>query len=299
MAAPPLRLGWIGLGKMGRPMAQRLLQAGYHLAVFNRTADKARPLAEAGASVAASPAAVARQADIVFTMLADDGALEAVALGPEGALAGAGPAAVLIDMSTVSPGASRRVADAAQQAGAAYLRAPVSGSTQFAEAGRLTILVSGPRPAFDACTPLLERLGQTLYYLGAGEEARAMKLVINMLVATTAAMVGEALTLGEKNGLDWAQMIEILQHSAVGSPLIGYKAKSLTEKRFVPAFTAAQIAKDCDLAMGLGRESLVPLPVTALVRQLYNGMLASGRGSADFFSILFLLEEMAGLRRRE
>ena len=293
------QVGWIGLGKMGSPMARRILQAGYPLTAYNRTAEKTRPLAELGGRILASPADVAAESTVIFSMVADDAALEAVTLGPRGVFQTVAAGSTLIDMSTVSPGASARVAEKAREKGIAYLRAPVSGSTQFAESGRLTILASGPREAFEACTPLLQQLGQKLYHVGREEEARVLKLLINMMVGTTAVMVAEALTLGEKSGLDWAQMIEIVQQSAVGSPLIGYKAKSLTEKSFPPAFTAAQIAKDCDLALGVGRETNVPLPVTALVRQLYGGMLATGRGPSDFFSVLLLLEEMAGLRTRD
>jgi 3-hydroxyisobutyrate dehydrogenase len=292
------RVGWIGLGKMGFPMARRLLQAGYPLSAYNRTTEKAWPLTELGARIAAWPEEVAAESSVIFSMVADDAALEAVTLGLHGFFQTAAPGSTLIDMSTVSPGVSARVAEKAREKGVAYLRAPVSGSTQFAEAGRLTILASGPREAFDARATLLQELGQKLYHVGPQEEARVLKLLINMMVGTTAVMVAEALTLGEKSGLDWAQMIEIVQQSAVGSPLIGYKAKSLAEKRFPPALTAAQIAKDFDLALGVGREVNVPLPVTALVRQLFGGMLATGHGQSDFFGVLHLLEEMAGLRTR-
>lgn len=292
------RVGWIGLGKMGLPMARRLLQAGHPLSAYNRTAEKARPLAELGARIAAWPEEVAADSSVIFSMVADDAALEAVALGRRGLFQAAAAGSTLLEMSTVSPGVSARVSEKACEKGVAYLRAPVSGSTQYAESGRLTILVSGPRQAFETLTPMLRQLGRTVYHVGLQEEARVLKLLLNMLVGTTAVMVAEALTLGEKSGLDWAQTIEILQASAVGSPLIGYKAKSLMEKRFPPAFTAAQVAKDFDLALGMGREVNVPLPVTALVRQLFGGMLATGRGQADFFSVLLLLEEMAGLGKR-
>ncbi len=295
----PPRIGWIGLGKMGFPMARRILQAGYPLTAYNRTAEKARPLAELGGRILARPADVAAVSTVIFSMVADDAALEAVTLGPRGIFRTVAAGSTLIDMSTVSPGVSARVAEKAREKEVSYLRAPVSGSTQFAESGRLTIFASGPREAFEARTPLLQELGQKLYHVGRQEEARVLKLLINMMVGTTAVMVAEALTLGEKSGLDWAQMVEIVQQSAVGSPLIGYKAKSLTEKNFPPAFTAAQIAKDCDLALGVGKETHVPLPVTALIRQLYGGMLATGRGPSDFFSVLLLLEEMAGLRKQE
>ncbi len=172
MSETSLHIAWIGLGKMGTAMAGRLRRAGYAIAVHNRTPAKAVPLVEQGARAADSPRGAASGADVVFTMIADDPALEAVTLGEGGALAGMRAGSILIDMSTVSPRASARVAEAAAEAGVAYLRAPVSGSTQFAEAGRLTIFASGPRPAFETATPPFQQLGQQVYYVGAAEEAR-------------------------------------------------------------------------------------------------------------------------------
>jgi 3-hydroxyisobutyrate dehydrogenase-like beta-hydroxyacid dehydrogenase len=291
-----MQIAWIGLGKMGAPMAGRLQRAGHALAVYNRSRAKARPLVEQGARAADSPAAAAQGADVVFTMIADDAALETVTVGASGALGAMGAGSTLIDMSTVSPRVSRVVAQRAADRGAAYLRAPVSGSTQFAESGRLTIFASGPREAFEAATPLFQQLGQQVYYVGAGDEARVLKLVVNMLVGTTAAMVAEALALGEKSGLDWAQMIEIVQHSVVGSPLVGYKAKALTAREFPAAFSVDQIAKDYDLALGVARDVHAAVPVAAVSRQLFEGMRATGRGGMDFFAVLLLVEEMAGLR---
>jgi 3-hydroxyisobutyrate dehydrogenase-like beta-hydroxyacid dehydrogenase len=292
------RIGWIGLGKMGLPMSGRLLEAGFSLTVWNRTPEKSKPLEARGAGVARSPRDAAFASDVIFTMVSDDAALEQVVLGEEGILQGGGEGKLLVDMSTVSPGASAAVARAAEAAGMACLRAPVSGSTRLAEAGTLTLFVSGPRAEYERCVPLLERLGQKRYYVGEGEEARYLKLLINMMLGTTAMMVAEALAFGEKSGLDWATMVDVVGNSAVASPLIGYKVALLKERNFAPAFSTNQIAKDFDLALAAGNGLNVPMPVTALSRQFFEMMRAAGKGNLDFFGLVGLMEELAGLPRK-
>jgi 3-hydroxyisobutyrate dehydrogenase-like beta-hydroxyacid dehydrogenase len=289
------RIGWIGLGKMGLPMSGRLLEAGFRLTVWNRTPEKSKSPETRGAEVARSPRDAALASDVIFTMVSDDAALEQVVQGKEGILEGAAGGKLLVDMSTVSPGASAAVARAAQAAGMACLRAPVSGSTRLAEAGTLTLFVSGPRAEYERCLPLLERLGQKRYYVGEGEEARYLKLLINMMLGTTAMMVAEALAFGEKSGLDWATMVDVVGNSAVASPLIGYKVALLKERNFAPAFSTNQIAKDFDLALAAGKGLNVPMPVTALSRQFFEMMRATGKGGLDFFGLVGLMEELAGL----
>ncbi|UCH75322.1 MAG: NAD(P)-dependent oxidoreductase [Rhodospirillales bacterium] len=286
------RIGWIGLGKMGAPMALNLVAAGFPLTVYNRTAAKTAPLAEAGAGVAASIAELAGASDIVFSMIDDDAALEAVAAE---VLAAATPGTVYADMSTVSPAASARVAERAAAAEIAYVRAPVLGSTNFAAAAQLVVLVSGPEDACAACTPVFAALGRKIVSMGVGEEARTVKLVINMMIGTTAAMVGEALTFGERAGLDWATMIDVIADSPVASPLVGYKTQMLKERDFAPAFSAAQMAKDFDLILDTARAGDLPMPVAGTVRQLWSAMMAGGRGELDMFACVAQLEAMAGL----
>jgi 3-hydroxyisobutyrate dehydrogenase-like beta-hydroxyacid dehydrogenase len=292
-------VGWIGLGKMGAPMAGNLAKAGIPLTVYNRTRERTRGLESAGAAVAESPKALAGSVDVVITMVSDDSGLEAVSFGPGGAFADMAPGAVFVDMSTVSPALSARVAEAAAAKGIRYLRAPVSGSVALAAAATLTILVSGPRDAYDQCLPLFEAMGAKQYHVGAGEEARVLKLSLNMMVGITAAMMGEALAFGEGGGMDWDQMLEIIGNSAVASPLVGYKVGPLKARDFTPAFTAAQMAKDFDLALEAAKDTNVPMPITALVRQFWTTMGATGKGELDFFAYVTLLEEMAGLRPEE
>lgn len=290
------KIGWVGLGKMGIPMSKNLNKAGYPLTVYNRTKGKTKELAEQGAQVAESPKGLAAGVDVIISMIADDPALEAVSIGPNGAFEGAKAGAIYIDMSTVSPVASGRVAEAAEKKGIKYLRAPVSGSTALAAAGTLTIFASGPKDAYDRCVDIFGAMGQKSFHVGAGDEARYLKLLLNMMVGITSAMVAEALIFGERGGMDWTQMIDIISNSVVTSPLIGYKAQILKDRNFAPAFTAEQIAKDFDIALDTGRALSVPMPITSLARQFFGSMKAKGKGELDFFGLVTLMEEMAGIK---
>jgi 3-hydroxyisobutyrate dehydrogenase-like beta-hydroxyacid dehydrogenase len=289
------KIGWIGLGKMGLPMSGNLIKAGYSLTVYNLTEEETKEMADQGARVADSPEAVATDADVIISMISDDSALEAVSFGPDGAFQGAKPGAIYIDMSTVSPGSSARVAEAANNKGITYLRAPVSGSTALAAAGTLTIFASGPKDAYDQCVDIFGAMGQKSFHVGTREEARYLKLVLNIMVGITSAMTAEALTFGERGGMDWNQMIDIVNNSVVASPLVGYKAQMLKDRSYVPAFTASQMAKDFDIALDTGRANNVPMPITSLVRQFLGTMQAQGKGELDFFGLVTLLEEMAGI----
>ena len=289
-------IGWIGLGNMGKPMSGRLLQADYSLVVYNRTKKKTKELAEKGAKVADSPAEVASQADITFTMIADSKALEDVTLNKDGVFEGAKPGSIFIDMSTVSPESSAKVGEAAKQKGIRYLRAPVSGSTPAAAAGTLGIMVSGDEDAYSESLEVLKVMGQKVFYLGSAEEARYMKLAVNIMIGTTCQIMSEALVFGEKAGLDWDKMLEVFTNSAVGSPLISYKTKPILERNFSPMFTVNLMAKDFDLALAVGKDLTVPLPVASLVRQCLATAKATGKGELDFVSLVLLAEELAGIK---
>lgn len=293
------KIGWIGLGKMGVPMTLNLVGAGFPLTVYNRTAGKTGGLKEAGAEVAGSVAEIAAASDIVVSMVAGDASLEEVALGPDGVLANARPGAIYVDMSTVSPMASGKVAAAAAEKGVAYVSAPVSGSTLFAARAELIVLASGPKDACDACMPAFEAMSRKIVYMGGGGEARFIKLVLNMMVGVTAAMVGEALTFGEAGGLDWDGTIDVVADSPVASPLIGFKARMLKDRNFAPAFSAAQMAKDFDLILATAKEQNLPMPVTELVRRFWGSMMETGRGDLDMFACVSLMEEMAGIEPAE
>ncbi len=285
-------VGWVGLGKMGDPMSRNLIEAGFPVTVWNRSAEKTKALAEAGAQVADSIAELARKSDVIISMISDDPVLESVSAAVfEAAIDGK----IYIDMSTVSPVASSRVQQQADAKGVKYLRAPVSGSTVLAQAGNLTIFASGPKDAYEKCLDVFNAMGQKAFHVGEGEEARYLKLVLNMMVGLTSAMVGEALTFGKKGGLDWVQMIEIVNNSVVASPLVGYKAQMLKDRDFTPAFTISQMAKDCDIALDTARNNDVAMPMTSLMRQFLGSMKAQDKGELDFFGYVTTLEALAGM----
>jgi 3-hydroxyisobutyrate dehydrogenase-like beta-hydroxyacid dehydrogenase len=294
--AQQLKIGWIGLGNMGVPMSTRLVEAGYEVTVYNRTREKAADVVKAGAKQVNSPKEAASGADIVFTNISDSAALEAVSLGDNGAVAGLKPGAILVDHSTVDPVASSKVNQAVEAKGGKYLRAPVTGSTVLARQGTIGILCSGDRAAYDKAMEVFKILGKNQFYLGGGEEARYMKIALNMMIGTTMQMWAESLMLGKKAGLDWKQMIEVIAGSVAGSPLINYKAKPVSERSFAPAFTVKLMQKDFDLALTMAKAKNVPLPVTGLVRQFFAAAEATGKGDLDFSSLILLAEEMSGMK---
>jgi 3-hydroxyisobutyrate dehydrogenase-like beta-hydroxyacid dehydrogenase len=279
---------------MGEPIARRLVDSGHEVTVFNRTPGRADGLVERGARRAGSPGEVWESADACITMVADDEALRAVMLGDDGLLRGGPPGRVVIDMSTVSVEASRSVAEEAKAAGVAYLRAPVSGNPSVVEAGNLTIIVSGDQGAFELLEPTLRDIGPNVFYLGAGEVARVMKLALNLMVAGTAELMAEALVLGEASGLDRATMLEVMGTSAVGSPFVKYKTAGLVADDYTATFTSTMMHKDLSLALEAGQAVAVPLPVTDLVRRLLEECMSAGMGDLDLMALLPRLEREAG-----
>ena len=289
-----MNIGVVGLGRMGEPIAQRLLDAGHDLTVFNRSASRADRLVERGAARAATPADVWAASAACITMIADDAALRTVMLGDGGLLRERLPGRIVVDMSTVSVAASEEVAEAAGKAGIAYLRAPVSGNPSVVEAGNLTIIVSGDREAFERLEPALRDVGPHTFYLGPGEEARVMKLALNLMIASTAEAIAEALVLGEASGLERAAMLEVMGASAVGSPFVKYKTAALIADDYSATFTSSMMHKDMTLALDAGRSVGVPLPATDLVRVLLEDCIASGMGDDDLMALLPRLAREAG-----
>ena len=289
-----MQIGVVGLGRMGEPIARRLLGSGHEVTVFNRTSGRADGLVERGARRAGSPGDVWQSADACITMIADDEALQAVMLGDDGLLRGGPPGRVVIDMSTVSVGASQAVAEEAKAAGIGYLRAPVSGNPSVVEAGNLTIMVSGGEEAFERLEPALRDVGPNVFYLGPGEEARVMKLALNLMVAGTAELMAEALVLGEASGLDRATMLEVTGTSAVGSPFVKYKTAALVADDYSATFTSSMMHKDLSLALEAGQAVAVPLPVTALVSRLFQECISAGMGDMDLMALLPRLAREAG-----
>ena len=290
-------IGFIGLGKMGHPMALNLIKAGHEVMVYNRSRAKTQAHADAGGRVAESIAELSAASDIVITMISDDDALHGVALEDDGVIANMAEGGIFIDMSTVSPAASIKVGDATRQKNIAYLRSPVNGSVVQAADGILVILSSGPRASLDFIHPLFEIMGDRIFYLGEEEQARYLKLAINTMIGISSSMMGEALAFGEAGGLDWNTMIEVIASSAVGSPVVNYKVEALKNRDFTPAFTARQMAKDFDLALDTAKNNHIPMPITSSVRQHWSAMIGTGRGDQDFFAYVEMLEDMAGLKK--
>ncbi len=276
-------VGWVGAGKMGGPMSKRLVDAGHRVLVLEPDERNRAFATEAGAVAAPDLAAIGAEAAIVFSMIPNDVVLQRIVLGAEGLSGAMTPGSVLVEMSTVSPAASKQVAEALAVRGVDYLRAPVSGSTALAAAGTLSVMASGPRAAYERVEPLLAVLSAKRFYLGHAEQARYLKLVVNSLVGATSSLLAEALAFGRKGGLSSADMLDVIGQSAVASPLIGYKRDMVVSGDYAPAFTVEQMIKDFDLIMDTARADHVPMIMAALVRQQYERAFAGGDGQRDFF----------------
>lgn len=291
-------IGWIGVGKMGNPMAARLIEAGHRLTICDPVSENRASLVARGAHVAATPGELAARCGLIFATIPDDAALRDVIYGGEergSFLAQVGAGAALVEMSTVSPEASRRVAEDLARRGVGYLRCPISGSTALARAGTLTALASGDAAAWDTAAPLLDRLAARKFYLGAGEEARYMKLVLNTMVGATSAILGEALALGATGGLSDRQMMEVIAESAVASPLIRYKQEMVAQRDLSPAFSVLQMMKDFTLITEAARAQQVPMFVTGLILQQYAAAANVGYAEKDFFALFDWMRASYGL----
>jgi 3-hydroxyisobutyrate dehydrogenase-like beta-hydroxyacid dehydrogenase len=276
----------IGLGNMGTAVAERLLDAGYALAVYNRSPGKTVSAVARGATVAETAAGLAAGADIVLTSLADDDALESVAAS---VVAAARPGTVLVDMSTVSPGASARVARLAERASVSYLRAPVSGNPSVVRAGNLAFIVSGPADALERAEPVLRAIGPTIHVVGDGEQARIVKLAINLVIAGLAQLIAEALVLGEASGVSRAGLLETMGSSAAGAPFVKYKTGPLLRDDYSATFTTSLMEKDIDLVLEAAEAAHVRLPLAGEIKALVRTAVEAGYGDDDFMALFLHL----------
>ncbi len=288
---PRLTVGLIGLGNMGTAFAERLLDGGYDLLVYNRTSAKAEPLAAHGAAVADTAEELAERVDVVLTSLPNDEALESVAEEAVGAMR---PNGVLVDMSTVSPGASARVAALADEASVAYLRAPVSGNPTVVRAGNLSFIVSGPHEALDKVEPVLKAIGPTVHYVGEGEQARIVKLALNLMIAGLAQLMSEALVLAEASDVSRQDLLETMGSSAVGAPFVKYKTEPLLHDDFSATFTTALMEKDIDLILDAAKQAGLELPVAQEMKSLLRATAEAGFADDDFMA-LYLRQRSASL----
>jgi 3-hydroxyisobutyrate dehydrogenase-like beta-hydroxyacid dehydrogenase len=289
-----MRVAVLGLGRMGAPIADRLEQAGHELSVWNRSPGRTEPFADRGVRVLGTPREAWERAEVCVTMLADGPAVEAVTLGDDGLLSVDADGA-LVDMSTIGADSSARVAEECERRGVSFLRAPVSGNPSVIVAGNLGIMVSGPKDAFDRLAGTLRDIGPNLFYVGVGEEARIVKLAVNLMIGGTAQLIAEALVLAEKYGIDRAKMLEVMGGSAVGSPFVKYKTDPLVADDYTSTFTSSLLYKDLALALEAGHQVAAPLPLTAATQQLVQGCMAMGMGDDDFMALLPRLRREAGL----
>jgi 3-hydroxyisobutyrate dehydrogenase-like beta-hydroxyacid dehydrogenase len=294
-----MKLGFVGLGIMGRPMALNLLRGGHELTVWNRTTAACGPLREAGAAVAPSPAAVAAAADITFAMLADPAAALAVACGPGGIHEGLGTGGGYVDMSTVDAVTSARIAAAVAARGGRFLEAPVSGSRQPAEQGTLVILAAGDAGLYDEAAPALDLLGKKRLYLGEVGNGARMKLVVNMVMGGMMTAFCEGLTLARATGLAPADVLEVLDAGAIANPMFRGKGPRMLAGDYAVAFPLKHMSKDLRLARALAAAAGVELPVSAAADDSFARALGAGDGAGDGdldFSALLRTVDRAGSR---
>jgi 3-hydroxyisobutyrate dehydrogenase len=287
-------IGFIGLGIMGKPMAHNLLKAGYPLTVWNRSQPSIDELAHDGASSGSSPEDVARQSDVILTMVTDSPDVEKVALGPRGIIEGARPGLVHIDMSTISPAVTRRIAARLAEKGIEMLDAPVSGGDTGAQAGTLSIMVGGKNEVFERCRPIFEVLGRTIVYCGPSGAGQTVKLCNQIVVALNNLAMCEALLFATKAGVDTRRMLEAVGAGAASSWALLNLAPRILARDFRPGFKVAHQQKDLRLALETAEQQAIPLPGTSLVHQLFAAVEAEGLGAEGTQALVKALEKLAG-----
>jgi 3-hydroxyisobutyrate dehydrogenase-like beta-hydroxyacid dehydrogenase len=288
-------VGFVGLGVMGGRIALRLLRAGHTVTGYNRTRAKAAWLEAEGMRLAGSPRAAAAAAEVTFSMVTGTAALQAVTEGPDGVLAGLGPGKVYVDMSTVSPSASRELAGRVAERGAAMLDAPVSGSVVTLEEGRLSIMVGGDREVVDRVRPLLQDIGPTVTHVGSAGQAVLMKIATNLSLAVQMVAFSEGVLLAEKAGIPRETAVEVLLHSVIASPMVRYRGPFVLKQPEEAWFDVDMMQKDLQLALEAGRELDVALPTTAVSNQLMTAARAMGLRERDFATVFTVLARMSGL----
>ena len=282
---------------MGLAMARLLLQAGHRLTVYNRTRSRADQLKDLKPVVAETPAAAARGADVLITMLADDDSLEAVMLGPEGAVAVLPAGAIHISMSTISPALAARLAERHRAAGQVYVAAPAFGRPEAAAAKQLWIVAAGPADALTRCRPVLDALGQGVIVVGDDPpHANVIKLAGNFLLAAAIEAMGEAFALGRKYGIAPADLLDIVNGRLIRSPIYENYGKLIAEERYEPAgFKLKYGLKDIRLALGAAEQVAAPMPLASLIRDRYLAGIARGWGDVDWAALARIAAVDAGL----
>jgi 3-hydroxyisobutyrate dehydrogenase-like beta-hydroxyacid dehydrogenase len=288
------QIAWLGVGKMGLPIAGRIAGAGVSVTAFDVSADRMEAARQQGFAVATSAIEAVNGKATVFTSLPDDKAIRELLL-TKGLLGAMAPQSVLIETSTVSAEVSAELGEAAREHNIGYLRLPVSGNAAIAHTGALTCFVSGPKGAFERVRPLLALFTRAQTYLGDAEQARYAKLAVNLMIAVSAGMMAESLALARKGGIGWDDILKVLDDSAVASPMVKYKTPPLAKRDFQSTFSCRQMAKDLDLVLGAGHSAGVPLHLAAQVRETYGSLIAQGEGDADYIATVLHQERLSGL----
>ena len=287
------RVGFIGLGIMGGPMARNLMEAGYELTVHNRSPEKAEELGEAGATVAATPGEAAENSDVIITMLPDSPQVREVIAGEDGVLEGISQGSLVVDMSTISPVVTEELAEAVKQKGASMLDAPVSGGDVGAIEGTLSIMVGGSEEDFGRALPLFEVMGGTVTHVGPVGTGQVVKAANQIVVALTIEAVSEALVLGSRGGVSPEKILEVLSGGLAANKVMEVKREKFLSHTFEPGFRSELHHKDLGIALAAGREYGVVLPVTAIVDQMLLSMRRKGWGGEDHSALLRVIEDLS------
>ena len=291
------QIGFIGLGRMGLPMARNLIEAGYRLVVYNRTPEKAQPLVDLGARLVEHPGDVAEPGGVVITMLADDRAVEAVVLEPDGILGRLSPDGIHLSMSTISPSTSQRLARLHADHGSSYLAAPVLGRPDAAAARKLNIILSGPEAARKRVQVILQALGQAIYEYGDDPgAANVVKLAGNFMIVAAIEAIAEASVLVEKNGIDPAAVMNMYTQGSFACPIYQGYSRLVTAKQFTPAgFQLSLGYKDISLVLQTATNSQMPMPFASLLHDRLLSSIANGRAEMDWTALAIAVAEDAGL----
>jgi 2-hydroxy-3-oxopropionate reductase len=290
------RIGFIGTGIMGKPMVRNLVKAGYEVVIHNRSRSSVDELTSESAAVTAanSPLEVANAVDTVITMLPDSPDVQAVVFGENGVNGAARPGFLLIDMSTIAPKTSMDVHAALTEKGASALDAPVSGGDKGAIAGTLSIMVGGSEEDLNRAMPLFEAMGKTIVHIGGPGAGQIAKACNQVVVAINYAAVSEALLLAQRSGVDPEKVAKVLGGGLAASRVLEMRGQTMIERQFEPGFRVNLHRKDLGIALSAGKETGSPLPVTALVSQLYDSVAAAGGGSLDHSALITVFERLAG-----
>ena len=287
------RIGFVGIGLMGSQMGRRLMMAGFPLRVWNRSKEKAGTLLEAGAEWGDSPAACARAADVVITMVTDSAASEEVICGRDGVLAGAHPGLILIDMASIAPEMSRSLAASARAKQVQMLDAPVTGNPKVAADGKLGIMVGGPKETYDACLPVFQAMGAKIIHVGENGKGTTLKLINNLILGVAIEAVAEALVLARKAGIDPLRVLEITSVGGARTGAMETRGARMIAHDFSPHFTANNMYKDLSQAMQLAGEVGAFLPATGVALEMLRAVKNQGRGELDSCSVVTIIETMA------